>query len=264
MNWTNKTDKPLSPADKAGSLPISAPAKADEHLTALPAGENKTDKNSQLNNDILKAPVNGQKDDLTKVNNAAVSKNDNKKIESVNTSSSEEPVAAISASPSSGTTPLIVNLLNSGTGKVNKWTYNDGKAAVTGSNPVHVFETPGVYTITLNSKDAAGKTAIDSVKIEVKSNPSLSTAPLEFSPNGDGMMDKLAFGNPKITFAYLSVKIFDKEGKVFYKSDSINAKWDGKDLLGNKAKEGTYFYKLNAEGANGKKFEQKGSINLTR
>ena len=70
------------------------------------------------------------------------------------------------------------------------------------------------------SKDAAGKTAIDSVKIEVKSNPSLSTAPLEFSPNGDGMMDKLAFGNPKITFAYLSVKIFDKEGKLF--SDDYN------------------------------------------
>ncbi|MDO9186059.1 MAG: gliding motility-associated C-terminal domain-containing protein [Bacteroidia bacterium] len=190
------------------------------------------------------------------------SKKDNKKIESVINKFSKEPIASISASPVGGTAPLIVDLSNTGSGKTNKWTYSDGKKDKSTSNPVHVFETPGIYSVILTSTNDKGETAIDSIKVEVTGNSSISSIPKDFSPNGDGVLDVFVFQTKNI--AKMNAKIFDEKGTVVYTSESTDAKWDGKDLQGNDAKEGIYFYIINAEGVDGKKYEPKGSINLTR
>ena len=190
------------------------------------------------------------------------SKKDKKKIESVINKFSEEPIASISASPVGGTVPLIVNLINTGTGKENKWTFSDGKKANDASNPVHVFETPGVYSVILNSINSDGKTATDSIKIEVTGNSSITSIPKEFSPNGDGVVDVFILQSKNIK--HMNAKIFDKKGIVVYQSEGIDARWDGSDLQGKPAKEGLYFYLINAEGVDGKKYEQKGSVNLKR
>jgi gliding motility-associated-like protein len=214
-------------------------------------------------NNRLDAAKGEQKTELNSTNTIAdASKKDKKKIESVINKFSEEPIASISASPVGGTVPLIVNLTNTGTGKVNKWTFSDGKKANTASNPVHVFETPGVYSVILSSINADGKTATDSIKVEVTGNSSITSIPTEFSPNGDGVLDVFVLQSKNI--AHMNAKIFDKKGTVVYKSEGIDARWDGNDLQGKKAKEGIYFYLINAEGVDGKKYEQKGSINLTR
>lgn len=190
------------------------------------------------------------------------SKKDNKKIESVINKFSKEPIASISASPVGGTAPLIVDLSNTGSGKTNKWTYSDGKKDKSTSNPVHVFETPGIYSVILTSTNNKGETALDSIKVEVTGNSSISSIPKDFTPNGDGVLDVFVFQTKNI--AKMNAKIFDKKGTVVYTSESTDAKWDGKDLQGNDAKEGIYFYIINAEGVDGKKYEPKGSINLTR
>jgi len=190
------------------------------------------------------------------------SKKDNKKIESVINKFSKEPIASISASPVGGTAPLIVDLSNTGSGKTNKWTYSDGKKDKSTTNPVHVFETPGIYSVILTSTNDKGETATDSIKVEVTGNSSVSSIPKDFSPNGDGVLDVFVFQTKNI--AKMNAKIFDKKGTVVYKSESTDAKWDGKDLQGSDAIEGIYFYIINAEGVDGKKYEPKGSINLTR
>lgn len=171
------------------------------------------------------------------------------------------PVASISANPIAGTVPLIVNVSNNGTGKINKWTFGDGQKE-TGTNPVHVYAIPGVYTIGLTSSGADGKTTTDSVKIEVYGNSSIPSAPREFTPNGDGNQDIFSF--KPVNMVSMSVVVFDKNNTIYYKSESLDAKWDGTDLKGMKAKEGVYFFIQTAIGVDGKKYKQDGAISLTR
>ncbi len=189
-------------------------------------------------------------------------KADHQKMKSVITTFSEQSIASISASPVGGSVPLIVNLMNTGNGSTNKWTYSDGKKENNSSNPVHVFEAPGIYSITLTSTNAEGKTAVDSIRIEVTGNSSISSIPTLFSPNGDGIADVFTFQSKNMI--NMKVEIFDKKGIIFYKWLGNGGKWDGRNLKGEKAKEGTYFYIISAEGVDGKKYEQKGAINLAR
>jgi gliding motility-associated-like protein len=188
-------------------------------------------------------------------------KNDKQKINSIINTLSDEPVALINASPIGGTVPLFVNLSNKGIGKTNKWTFNDGKKSTTSANPVHVFENPGIYTVILTSTNSEGKVSIDSVEVEVTGNSSISSIPTEFSPNGDKINDEFVFKSQFI--ANMTAVIFDKNGNIIYTWEG-EGKWDGKDLKGKNVKIGTYFYLISAVGIDGKKFEQKGSINLTR
>jgi gliding motility-associated-like protein len=183
------------------------------------------------------------------------------KIKEVINEFSNHTVASISASPIGGTVPLIVNISNSGTGKINKWNFGDGQKE-TGVNPVHVYDVPGVYTISLTSFGSDGKPFTDSVKIEVTGNSSISSIPTTFSPNGDGEVDVFRFNSQDI--ANMDVLIFDKNGTTIYKWQGTKGQWDGKDLNGKPAKEGTYFFIVNAVGVDGKKYDQKGSINLVR
>jgi gliding motility-associated-like protein len=193
---------------------------------------------------------------------AAESMKTNKtKIQSVIKSLSGQPVASISATPVAGTVPLIVNLNNVGIGKINKWTFGDKQRSDNSSNPVHVFETPGVYTIVLTSTSSDGRTSTDSVKIEATGNSSI-LIPNSFSPNGDGKDDLFVFNSKNINS--MEVLIFDTKGRTIFRSKGIDCKWDGKNQQGKMSQEGIYYYMVSAIGGDGKKYEQKGSIQLIR
>lgn len=174
-----------------------------------------------------------------------------------------EQVASISASPVGGTVPLIVNLNNAGTGKTNKWSFGDGKKE-SGLNPVHVYDTPGLYTVVLTSTSADGKTVSDSLKIEVTGNSSLATNEIarSFSPNGDNDNDvfRLEFDN----MTEVSAVIFDEDKKIVYTQTEFKGKWNGNDLHGKPSKAGEYYYFIKALGKDGKKYEKKGQIKLIR
>jgi tripartite motif-containing protein 71 len=68
-----------------------------------------------------------------------------------------KPVAAFSASPTSGTTPLIVAFTDKSTGSPTswKWTFGDGTTSTT-HNPVHTYIKAGSHTVTLTATNAAG------------------------------------------------------------------------------------------------------------
>lgn len=266
VNWAK------TPADKTQSV------QNETNLTTTTKVEttvsiNKADNNVQLNTveqngknekaDDLNVNNNEQKTGLA-ASNLLVEKTmeNNKNSVSVTNNFSDKSISSISANPLVGTAPLIVNLANIGKGKTNKWKFSGEKNENATSNPVHIFEKPGVYSVILTSISLEGKKAIDSVTVEVTGNSSASSAPIEFSPNGDGVLDVLSFNLKFI--AKLNAKIFDKKGTVVYKSERTDGKWDGKDLQGKDVEQGTYFYIINAEGLDGKKYEPKGSINLTR
>jgi gliding motility-associated-like protein len=183
------------------------------------------------------------------------------KMNSVVKEFSGESVANIAASPVAGTVPLIVDLSNNGTGKINKWNFGDGKKE-TSDNPVHYYDVPGIYTIMLTSTSADGRTSTDSVRIEVVGNSMARSASGDFSPNGDGQKDYFGFESKNLVIQ--NVVVFDNKSRVVYKSESLYAKWDGTDLKGKPVKDGEYFYIQKAEGKDGKKYEQSGKITLKR
>lgn len=186
------------------------------------------------------------------------------KIETTEATPSEkieslEMLANIAVSPTSGTAPLIVELANNGTGKTNKWIFDDGKTASTLVNPIHVFEAPGMYQILLTSKDAKGKQDTDTISVEVTGNAPVAK---EFTPNGDGVTDVFVLQSKNI--ASMNAKIYDAAGLVVYKSEGTDTKWGGKDLQGKDAPEATYFYVVQAHGVDGKKYDVKGAVKLKR
>lgn len=243
---TPKTVAPITPTKQIAEKPI--PASVNDIKNFLSNSE------SAAAVPVKEAPEN---------NNMVLSnKTDKKQIQKTISELSGDRVAAISTSCVGGAVPLIVNLSNNGTGKINKWSFNDGSKPISGTNQIKVFDVPGLYTITLMATSVDGKTATDSIKIEVTGNSSLKSTSGDFSPNGDGKKDDFSFKAENMVS--MSVEVFDKNSNMVYKSESLNAKWDGKNLKGKPSKDGEYFYIQKAEGLDGKKYEQNGKINLTR
>ena len=270
MNWTGNAVKKSGDESKAKAVvneKQNPPATIENKTISQPVAEAKKEETDLpiAKENMVKSEdksANGEQDmQETKILVKPFHK-DKKEIQKVIKSFSEIQIASIFASPVGGTVPLIVNLSNSGNGKTNKWKYSDGKKDDNIPNPVHVFETPGTFTITLTSTDENGKTSVDTKEIEVTGNSSMMATPRELTPNGDGINDVFSFNGKNLV--KMSGQIFDSKGNIIFECDKVGAKWDGKTRNGEDAKEGTYFYLESADGKDGKHYEQHGSIHLTR
>ncbi|MDW5551992.1 PKD domain-containing protein [Methanosarcina sp.] len=73
----------------------------------------------------------------------------------------EAPIAAFSASTTSGKTPLSISFTDQSTGSPTstKWTFGDGTYS-TGKNPVHTYSKAGLYSITLAVSNADGSSTL--------------------------------------------------------------------------------------------------------
>lgn len=207
--------------------------------------------------------VSEKKNSNTNIDPIKTNKNE---LEAVINSLSNQSIASVSASTIGGAIPLIVSFSNNGNGKINKWDFGDGKKE-TGPTPVHVYDVPGIYTATLTSTGADGKVETDIIKIEVTGNSSviIANADMTFSPNGDGVTDIFIFASQNII--EMKAVIFDEKTNVvknIMTKNGVDGKWDGTDMKGKQAKEGTYYYILNALGTDGKKYDREGKIVLIR
>jgi len=96
-------------------------------------------------------------------------------------SSAQSPVAAVSANPTSGTTPLTVSFssINSrdpdGTITSYSWNFGDGSSS-TDPNPVHIYNSAGTFTAVLTVRDDSGLTDTESVVITA--SPSANQSPI--------------------------------------------------------------------------------------
>lgn len=87
--------------------------------------------------------------------------------------------------------------------------------------------------------------------------------PSSYTPNDDGDNDFFIINSKDIKT--MNASIFEGNGTIVYSNKgSLEIKWDGRNKKGEKAKEGLYYYVVDAEGIDGKKIEKKGSIKLTR
>lgn len=107
---------------------------------------------------------------------------------------------------------------------------------------------------------------IESIVVELTANvcdsSSSFSVPNVFSPNGDGTND--FFTVTKKNIKKMDGVIYNRWGLKMTDWTDIDYKWDGKTSKGLDASDGTYYYIINAEGADGKKYEEKGFLTLIR
>jgi PKD repeat protein len=82
------------------------------------------------------------------------------------------PTLSVSANPSTGVAPLVVNfssIASNGLGVVTNivWTFDDGDFAYQTRNPVKTFPAPGTYQVHVTAEDAAGNAASTTTVITV-------------------------------------------------------------------------------------------------
>ena len=114
------------------------------------------------------------------------------------------------------------------------WDFGDG-ATSTDLNPNHVYADTGTYTVTyaIINEEGCTDTITKNIKIIDK-----VIIPNAFSPNGDNVNDLFFIENLE-AFKNVTLKIFNRWGRLLYESDNYQNTWDG----GN-APDGTYFYVL--------------------
>ena len=106
----------------------------------------------------------------------------------------------------------------------------------------------------------AGNTSITSTSNETVVIPTMSLyIPNSFTPNGDGMNE--TFGAYGESVNGYTMQVFDRWGELVFESSGINNKWDG-SYKGKMAPQGSYVYKITAQGPDGRIAAKKGTVNL--
>jgi len=173
-------------------------------------------------------------------------------------------IADISADPISGDPPLEVLFGNASTppNGAFTWDFGDGTTS-TGATPAHTYDEPGIYTV-LFTVSSNGCTATDSliIVVGIPFVDSEITVPNVFSPNGDGMND--VWGVIGTGLTSLDAVVYNRWGQQVAQLSNPAQVWDGRTGAGEIASEGTYYYILKAEGADGQRYEFTGSLTLLR
>jgi gliding motility-associated-like protein len=140
-----------------------------------------------------------------------------------------------------------------------KWFFGDGDSSLL-NGPTHQYVATGIYPVRLIAYNSLGctDTAFDNVQAEVLP---LIDVPSAFSPNGDGVNDKViprGFGVSKTRFI-----IFNRWGQKVFETDQRNTGWDG-FFKGKIQAQDVYAYTLEATLADGKVIKKSGDITLFR
>jgi len=150
----------------------------------------------------------------------------------MSTISSEEPepnlpVAAFSASPTSGKAPMKVQFTDTSTGTPKKWKWDFGDGTTsTKQNPTHKYSKAGVYTVKLTVTNTAGSnlvTKADYIKVIAKpvavfsASPTSGKSPLnvKFADKSTGSPTKWkwTFGDGAISTKQNPTHKYSKAGK---------------------------------------------------
>ena len=87
--------------------------------------------------------------------------------------------------------------------------------------------------------------------------------PNAFSPNGDGMNDVLKVKEGYRSIVSFKASVFTRWGKKVYEWNDLEGGWDGR-MGGSYAPDGAYFLKIDAQGADGRKYEIRKTITLLK
>jgi gliding motility-associated-like protein len=175
-----------------------------------------------------------------------------------------EVQAGATVDVTSGVAPLSVSFQHTGTtGAEIDWQFGDG-ATDSGTDPVHVFDDPGVYTVTQEvTVDGCTATATFIITVlELEGPPSSVIVPNVITPNGDGQNDFFQLISEGL--AQVELTIFNRWGQVVARIEAPGLTWDAQTTAGDRVADGTYFYTLKAKGRDGVDHEGSGHITVLR
>jgi len=138
------------------------------------------------------------------------------------------------------------------------WEPNTYLSCYACSNPISKPLKTITYVLTIKDSLNCFEVKRD-VTINVVEEFSLDV-PLAFTPNGDGINDKVyvrGWGIKRL----IEFKIFNRWGECVFETNNLLEGWDG-TFKGKKANIDTYVYYVKAEMYNGKIYEKKGTITL--
>ncbi len=138
------------------------------------------------------------------------------------------------------------------------WSFGNGDSAFVGQ-VTYTYPEAGLYAITMTAYNAFGCHDDTTQSLLILNDPAL-WVPSGFTPNGDGLNDLFMVAGLEVkTYA---IEIFDRWGKLIYRSNDILKGWDG--LVEQQfAPEGVYVYKIVATTNTGP-VRKSGSVTLIR
>lgn len=125
----------------------------------------------------------------------------------------------------------------------------------------YTFTEEGQYFMRYIGSNSDGSCESESEVFTISIGASDLKIPNAFSPDGDGVNDvwKVAYRS----LIEFKCWIFDRYGKQLHYFDNPSEGWNGKQ--GNKVvKPGVYYYVIQAQGADGKRYHRSGDINIIR
>jgi gliding motility-associated-like protein len=170
--------------------------------------------------------------------------------------------ASFTATPDNGFAPLSVSFFNNSTNaSTYQWDFDNGTGSIA-EDPSSVVFSPGTYNVTLYTTSIDG--CKDTATVTVQSDETSALIPSNvFTPNGDS--DNEIFKPISQGIIEFSAVIYDRWGMKMYEWSDVNSGWDGKAKSGRLAPDGTYYYIMNAKGADGKEYKDlTGTVQLIK
>lgn len=164
----------------------------------------------------------------------------------------ETPLAVeIIANETEGKIPFNVSLnLDKEVNQV-VWSLPNGKQ-INATELNYTFEKLGQHTVKVKATDIRGKTATSEITVDVLPNSKII---LPKDVNGTRLFRANGTNKFQVEFeniATLEGYVWDKSGNEVFKFNTIeDAKWDGKDMVGNICEPGLYFVLIKATDING-------------
>lgn len=124
-----------------------------------------------------------------------------------------------------------------GNGLIYSWDFGDTETS-TAMNPIHSYDEPGVYNVSLIVENNDGCLDTISKVIELEE---IMNIPNIFTPNNDGFNDQFVAQN--LGICDFSIEIYNRWGNLIFTSNNPSIAWDGKTRSGGDASSGTYYYK---------------------
>lgn len=129
-----------------------------------------------------------------------------------------------------------------------------------------IFKESGSCSIALqisfvNGTDTLLYEMAENFKVEVST--SVLNVPNAFSPNGDGVNDVFRVKQDYKSIVDFHAYIFSRHGKKLYEWTDITGGWDG-TYHGSDVADGVYYVRIDAKGADGRRYNIKKAVNLLR
>jgi gliding motility-associated-like protein len=142
------------------------------------------------------------------------------------------------------------------------WDFGDGSTSSLHS-PVHQYQSPGVYTITLTMESEDGCIRVMTWKNQVEVIQNIRIyIPNAFTPNGDGLNDVFYVSSQLVN--QFNIQVFDRWGAVMFESTNIGFEWNGTDAKGGALPEGVYTYRVSGRAIDNSPVNTQGTVLLIR